>query len=70
MQTINGIHRKAAEEPVLEHGPGAAAPFLGWLEDEVNGAGKVAGAGEMAGRGEQHDGVAIMAAGMHGVGCL
>jgi len=57
-------------EPVGEHGAGAAEAFLGGLEDEHRGAGEIAGLGEIAGGAEQHRGMRVVAAGVHHAGGL
>ena len=56
---------KLVEQPVLDHGLGAATTFLGRLEDEVDGAVEVARRRKILGGAQQHGGVAIVAAGMH-----
>ncbi len=53
------------EQPVLDHGLGAATAFLGRLEDEVHRAVEVARGREVLGGAQQHRRVAVMAAGMH-----
>ncbi|MFB0490379.1 hypothetical protein ABIE45_002965 [Methylobacterium sp. OAE515] len=65
VQPVDLVAGEALEQPVLQHGPGAAAAFLGRLEHEHRGAVEVAGLGEVAGRADQHRGVPIMAAGVH-----
>jgi hypothetical protein len=59
---------KALEQPVGDHGLGAAAAFFGGLEDQHRGAVEVAPRGQVARRGQQHGGVAVMAAGVHQAG--
>jgi len=65
MQPVDRIAGEAFEQPVGEHGVGAAAALLRRLEDHDRGAGEIRVLGEIARRAEQHRGVAVMAAGMH-----
>ena len=37
----NALHRKTLEQAVGNHALGTAATFLGWLEDQLDGAGPV-----------------------------
>ena len=53
------------EQPVLDHGLGAATAFLGRLEDEVHGAVEVTGRRKILGGPQQHGGVTVVAARMH-----
>ena len=59
------VARKALEQPVLDHRLAAAEPFLGGLEDQVDGPVEIAGLGEIPGCAEQHRRVPVMAAGVH-----
>ncbi len=65
VQAVDRIAGEALEQFVGEHGVGAAAAFLGRLEDQVDGAGEVAVLGEIAPGREQHRGMPVMTAGMH-----
>ena len=65
VQTVDGVAGKAFEQPIGQHGVGAAAPLLRRLEDHDRGAGEIRVLGEVARRTQQHRGVAVMAAGMH-----
>ena len=70
VQAVDGVAGEALEQAVLQHGLGAAAAFLGGLEDEVDGAVEVARFGQVFGGAEQHGGVAVVAAGVHAAGDL
>mmetsp|Transcript_70481 Transcript_70481/g.166212 ORF Transcript_70481/g.166212 Transcript_70481/m.166212 type:complete len:304 (+) Transcript_70481:1718-2629(+) len=61
----HGLHRELLEQAVLDHLAGAAAAFLGGLEDEVDRAVEVAMRGQVLGGRQQHRGVAVVATGVH-----
>ena len=61
----NTASQEALEQPVLDHGAGAGAAFLGRLEAQVHRAVEAAVLLQVAGRGQQHGGVAVMAAAVH-----
>jgi hypothetical protein len=68
---VHAVHHIAGElleQPLLDHHPRAAQPFLGRLEDEMDGAGEVGRGGESLGGAQQHGGVTVVAAGVHLVG--
>ena len=65
MQPVDRVARETFEQAVRQHGEGAAAAFLGRLEDQVQRASEIGVFGEVAGGAEQHRGVAVMAAGVH-----
>ena len=56
---------EAVHDPFVHHDLGAAAPFLGRLEDQRDPARKVARLGQVARGAQQHRGVPVMAAGVH-----
>ena len=62
VHAVDFITRETVEQTVRQHGPRAAQPFLGRLEDEDHGSGKIPRLGEIARRTQQHGGVAIMTA--------
>jgi hypothetical protein len=62
---VDGAHRKALEEPFLDHHPAAALVLLGRLKDEIHGAVEIALLRERGGRAEQHRRVAVVAARVH-----
>src|SRR5216683_2445318 len=68
VQPVDLVAGKLLEQPVLDHGAGAAEAFFGRLEDEMHGAVEIPGLGEIARGAEQHGGVAIMAAAMEAAG--
>ena len=68
VQAVDLVAGKFLEQPVLDHGAGAAEAFFGRLEDEMHGAVEVAGLGEIARGAEQHGGVAVMAAAVEAAG--
>ena len=68
MHAVDGVAVEPVEQAFLDHHPRAGLPFLGGLEDEVNGAGKIRRRRQVLGRAQQHRRVAVMAAGMHLVG--
>ncbi|MNT32129.1 hypothetical protein D3C72_1679920 [compost metagenome] len=70
MQAEHRIAREAVEQTVVDHFAGAAAAFLGRLEDQVHGAVEGLVLRQMARRAEQHRGVAVVAAGVHLAGVL
>ncbi|MCY1521686.1 hypothetical protein D9M68_565110 [compost metagenome] len=59
------FHGEAREQAVVDHALGAAAAFLGGLEDDIDRAGVVAVLRQVARRSQQHGGVAVMATGVH-----
>ena len=65
MHAPDSLHVELVEQPVLDHRQTTTATFLGWLENEKDGAIKITGFGKILGRAKQHCGVAIMPAGMH-----
>ena len=68
----NRITRKALKQAVSNHLLGATvlASLLRRLKNQVNSALEVFGFGQLLGRSQQHGGVAIMSAGMHGARML
>ncbi len=68
MQAVDLVAGKFFEQPVLDHGAGAAKAFFGRLEDEMHGAVEIAGLGKIARGAEQHGGVAVMAAAVEAAG--
>ncbi len=66
VQSVNPLDRKALEQAVGDHDAAAALVLLGRLEDEADDAVEVAGGGQVAGGAEEHRGVAVVAAGVHG----
>jgi hypothetical protein len=62
---VNGLHRKALEQAVLDHGVGPAAAFFRGLEHQHGVAGEVARLGQVTGGAHQHGGVAVVAATVH-----
>jgi tetratricopeptide (TPR) repeat protein len=65
VHAVDGVAREAFEQSVIEHGHGAAAAFLGGLEDQVDGAGEIRVLLQRTGGAEEHGGVAVMPAGVH-----
>ena len=68
VQSVDLVAGEFFEQPVLDHGAGAAEAFFGRLEDEMHGAVEIAGLGEIARGAEQHGGVAVMAAAVEAAG--
>jgi hypothetical protein len=68
VQAEHGVAGEPLEQPIGQHGVGAAVALLGGLEDEVDRALEAARLGEVLRGGEQHRGVPVMAAGMHPAG--
>jgi len=68
VQGEDGVARKALEQAVGDHalGPAVAASLLGRLEHQVDRAREVARFGQLARRAQQHGGVAVVPAGVHG----
>ena len=64
MERIDLVAGKALEQPVLDHRPPAAEPFLRRLENHNGGAREIARPCQIFGRSQQHDGMAIMTAAM------
>ena len=65
VETVDRIAGEKLEEPVFDHLFRSATAFFRRLENEMHRAGETAIGSKRAGSTEQHDGVAIMAAGMH-----
>ena len=65
MVAENPIHRKTRQQPVGQHGLGAAITLFGGLEDEVDRTVPIRVVLQQLGRTKQRGGVAVMAAGMH-----
>ncbi len=65
VQAEHGIAGETVEQAPLNHDPGAAGPFLGGLEDQVDGAVEVVGFGQIACRSQQHGSMAVVAAAVH-----
>ncbi len=65
VQPVDGVAGEALEEPLLHHPPGAAAPLLRRLEDEMHRAGEFSRRGEVARGAEQHRRVSVVTAGVH-----
>ncbi|MNT03401.1 hypothetical protein D3C72_1379350 [compost metagenome] len=68
MQAVDLVDRKALEQAVVHHGPGAAAVFFGGLEDEAHGAVEIAPLAQQLRGAEHHRHVAVVAAGVHAPG--
>src|SRR6267142_1556963 len=68
VQPINLVAGKFLEQPILDHGAGAAEAFFGRLKDEMHGAVEIPGLREIARGAEQHGGVAVMAAAVKAAG--
>src|SRR5258707_13277144 len=68
VQSVDLVAGKLLEQPVLDHGAGAAEAFFGRLEDEMHGAVEIPGLREIARGAEQHSGMAIMAAAVEAAG--
>jgi len=62
---IHGLHRKAVEKAIGNHGPRAAAPFLGRLKDQHGRAVEAPRRGQVAGGAHQHGRMAVMPAAVH-----
>ena len=67
---VHFLDAEAVHHAVVDHGLAAGAAFFGGLEDHDRGAVEIAGLGEILGGPEQHGGVAVVAAGVHGAGGL
>ncbi|MNT17612.1 hypothetical protein D3C72_1527700 [compost metagenome] len=61
----DGVAGVLREQPVFHHALGAAQPFFGGLEDQVERAVELAMPGQVVRRGQEHRRVAVVAAGMH-----
>ena len=59
------LHGELVEQAVFDHFTGTATTFFGGLENQIDGAVKVAVFGKILGCGQQHGGVAVVAAGVH-----
>src|SRR5438105_3227623 len=68
VQPIDLVAWEFLEQPLLDHGPGAAKAFLGRLKDEMYGTFEIPGLREVARRAEQHGGMAVMAAAVEAAG--
>jgi hypothetical protein len=60
-----GIARKALEQAIGDHSQGATASFFCWLENQIQGAVKVAGMRQMVCCSHEHGSVPIVSASMH-----
>jgi hypothetical protein len=65
VQRVNGGHRKAVEQPILDHHLRTGVAFLSRLEDRENGAVELPIRGEATDGAEQHRRMTVMPAGMH-----
>ena len=65
MHAVDSLHGKLIEQSFLDHDPGAAFVLLGWLKNQVDGAGKVRVFRQVPGRAEQHGRVPVVTAGVH-----
>lgn len=65
MHAEHRLHGEALEQSVLDHLTRAAAAFLGWLENQVDGAVEMAMRLEIFRGGKQHGRVTIVTAGVH-----
>ena len=65
VHAVDRVHGEALEQPLLDHDPAAAEPFLRRLKDEMHLAGEISAFGEIARRPEQHRGMAVVTAGVH-----
>ena len=70
VEAVDLVAGEALEEAVGDHRAGASEAFLGRLEHEDGGAGKVARLRQIAGGAEQHGGVAVMPAAVEASGVL
>src|SRR6202163_1175619 len=68
VEPVDLVAGKFLEQPVLDHGAGAAEAFFGRLEDEMHGAVEIPGLREVTRGAEQHGGVAVMAAAVEAAG--
>ena len=68
VQPIDLVAGKFLEQPILDHGAGAAEAFFGRLKDEMHGAVEIPGLREIARGAEQHGGMAVMAAAVEAAG--
>src|SRR5438552_2456608 len=68
VQPVDLVAGKFLEQPVLDHGAGAAEAFFGRLEDEMHGAVEIPGLREIARGAQQHGGMAVMAAAVEAAG--
>ena len=64
----HGLHGELFEQAVLDHAACAAAGFFGGLEDDVHDPVEIAVLRQVPCGRQQHGGVAVMAAGVHGAG--
>ena len=65
MHAKHGLHGALVEHAVFDHFASAATTFFGGLENQINGAIKIAVVGQMLGSRQQHGGVAIVPASVH-----
>ncbi len=65
VHAVDGFHREAREQALLDHHPGAAVGLLGGLEDEHHRALEIAMRGKVFRRSQQHRGMPVVAAGVH-----
>jgi len=68
VDAVDGLHGKSLEQAVVDHRLGPGLAFLGRLEDQHDGSRKPPSLGQIARRAQQHGGMAVVAAGVHGVG--
>ncbi len=68
VQPVDLVAGKSLEQPVLDHGAGAAEAFFGRLEDEMHGAVEIPGLRQIARGAEQHGGMAVVAAAVEAAG--
>ena len=66
---VDLVDGEAVEEAVVHHHAGAAAAFLGWLEDHHDRAREIACFGKVSGRPQKHRRVPVVPAGVHHPGC-
>ena len=60
------IAGKLFEQAIIDHGLGAADTFFRRLENEIDLAAKTSRGSQVLGRPQQHGGVTVVAAGVHG----
>ena len=60
-----GICREQVEQAIVNHAFGAAEPFFGRLENQIDRAGKVAVLRQVTGCGQEHGDVTVVAASVH-----
>ena len=67
MHSVNFVNLPAVHHPVRAHLASAAAAFFGGLEYDHDRAVEIAGFGQVFRSPQQHGGMSVMAAGVHGV---